>query len=102
MVIGESSIVPDGFNLFQNYPNPFNPNTSISFVIPSEGVVTLNVFDVTGRIVAELVNESLTPSTYTVTWDGKDLTGAAVSAGMYIYTLKAEGASLTQKMVLMK
>ena len=102
IVIDEGSIVPDGFDLFQNYPNPFNPNTSISFVIPSEGVVTLNVFDVTGRIVAELVNESLIPSAYTVTWDGNDLTGAAVSAGMYIYTLKAEGVSITRKMVLMK
>jgi hypothetical protein len=61
ITIDESSTVPSGFDVSENYPNPFNPNTSISVVIPSEGIVALHVFEVTGRMVAELVNESLVP-----------------------------------------
>jgi len=94
--------VPEEYNLTQNYPNPFNPTTTISFSIPSEGHVQVNVYDITGRLITGLVDGNLSEGYHDVVWDGTDMFGSNVSAGLYIYSLQAEGVSLTRKMVLMK
>ena len=94
--------VPEEYGLSQNYPNPFNPSTTISFSIPSEGNVVLNIYDITGRLVTTLVDGNMGSGYHSVTWDGIDVNGAFVSAGLYIYSLQAEGVALTRKMVLMK
>ena len=94
--------VPEEYSLTQNYPNPFNPTTTISFSIPSEGNVQVNVYDITGRLITGLVDGNLSEGYHDVVWDGKDMFGSNVSAGLYIYSLQAEGVSLTRKMVLMK
>jgi subtilisin-like proprotein convertase family protein len=94
------------YELFQNYPNPFNPSTKIKFKIPSSegygfsrgvGLVTLKVFDITGREVKTLINENLQAGTYEVTFDGSGL-----SSGMYFYQLRAGDFISTKKFVLMK
>ena len=94
--------VPEEYQLTQNYPNPFNPTTTISFSIPSEGHVQVNIYDITGRLIANLVDGNLSEGYHDVIWDGNDMFGTNVSAGLYIYSLKAEGVSLNRKMVLMK
>ena len=94
--------VPEEFILSQNYPNPFNPSTTISFSVPAEGNVVVSIYDITGRLVNTLVNENMSSGYHSVVWDGADMTGESVSAGLYIYSLQAEGVSLTRKMVLMK
>tara|TARA_Y100000766_G_scaffold31479_1_gene21910 strand:- start:153 stop:1031 length:879 start_codon:yes stop_codon:yes gene_type:complete len=94
--------VPEEFILSQNYPNPFNPSTTISFSVPAEGNVVVSIYDITGRLVSTLVNENMSSGYHSVVWDGADMTGESVSAGLYIYSLQAEGVSLTRKMVLMK
>lgn len=83
--------------LNQNYPNPFNPTTIISFDVPESGRVTLTVFDLTGRMVAELINETLPAGTHQVTFDGSRL-----SSGTYLYRLQTERKSITRKMTLLK
>ena len=85
------------YSLSANYPNPFNPGTSFGYTLKEAGLVTLNVFDVTGRIVAELVNRDQPGGAYTVTFDG-----AGLPSGIYYYRLNVNGFSATQKMVLMK
>jgi len=94
--------VPQEFYLTQNYPNPFNPSTTISFSVPSEGHVQINVYDITGRLITTLVDRNMSEGYHHVVWDGKDISGLDVSAGLYIYNLQAEGVSMTRKMVLMK
>ena len=94
--------VPEEYTLDQNYPNPFNPSTMISFSLPSEGHVMVNIYDITGRLVSTLVDGSLSSGYHQVPWDGTDMFNSSVSAGLYIYSLQAEGVSLTRKMVLMK
>lgn len=89
--------VPTEFFLSQNYPNPFNPQTEISFGVTKAGLVTLRVYDLLGRQVAELVNEQLTPGTYLSHFNGRDL-----SSGVYLYTLKSAEGVLNNKMVLLK
>ncbi|HMS33717.1 MAG TPA: T9SS type A sorting domain-containing protein [Ignavibacteria bacterium] len=89
--------IPEKFDLSQNYPNPFNPATTINYDIPADGKVTMKVFDVSGREVSELVNEYRTAGYYTVSFNGNDL-----SSGIYIYTLVADNAVLSKKMLLLK
>jgi hypothetical protein len=92
-----SSEVPENFTLEQNYPNPFNPSTSINFSIPKSGIVSLKVYDISGKEVANLVNESLTTGTYEYSFNA-----ASLSSGIYFYTLKTEGITQTKKMMLVK
>ena len=94
--------VPEEYMLSQNYPNPFNPSTMISFSVPSEGHVLVNIYDITGRLISTLVDSNLSSGYHEVSWDGTDMFNSSVSAGLYIYSLQAEGVSLTRKMVLMK
>jgi len=94
-----SSEIPDKFSLSQNYPNPFNPTTKIKFAIPgaSAAQTFLSVFDIQGKEVAILVNESLKPGTYEVEWDA-----ASYPSGVYFYKLVASNVIETKKMVLIK
>lgn len=100
LTIGISSIsneVPAQYVLQQNYPNPFNPVTNIKFSIPKTGAVKLTIFDVSGREVAVLVNESLAAGSYNADFDA-----AGFSSGVYLYKLESEGFVQTKKMVLIK
>ena len=101
MVYGQDAVVTE-FGLSQNYPNPFNPSTVIDFSIATEGFVSLNVYDITGRMVSTLVEGNLSTGYHSVVWDGVDNNGMSVSAGIYIYALQTETSSITRKMVFMK
>lgn len=98
-----SGNIPSSFSLSQNYPNPFNPETNIKFNIPkpeagqSLRFVSLKVFDIYGREVQTLVNESLQPGSYEVTFNGQNY-----SSGTYFYCLKASGITLTKRMLMVK
>jgi predicted acyl esterase len=89
------------FALHQNYPNPFNPVTKISFSIPQNysGIVSLKIFDVTGKEVAEFVNQagSLNNGQFEITFDGSKL-----SSGVYFYKLVAGNYTDIKKMMLVK
>jgi|GEM_PF-696778 len=95
---GEVSVgIPDKYNLSQNFPNPFNPVTKINFEIPSNTIVKLHVFDVTGKLVSELINKELQAGYHTI-----DFNGANLSSGIYFYRLVTNNFTETKKMVLMK
>lgn len=72
---------PEAFALGA-YPNPFNPSTRIIFDLPEDGVVSLAIFDLLGRKVADMVNESVASGAYSVQWDANS-TGDAISGGVY-------------------
>jgi len=93
----DEAVVPSGYTLSQNYPNPFNPSTTIRFTIAQTSLTTLRVYDVMGREVSVLVNETLTPGAYTTKFDATNL-----PSGTYIYVLTSGGYRLTNKMVLLK
>lgn len=89
--------IPEEFDLNQNYPNPFNPTTKIAYSIPSDGNVTLKVYNTLGVEVTELVSGYHNAGNYEVTFDGANL-----ASGIYFYELRADGVSLTRKMMLVK
>ena len=93
----ENSEIPKTLALKQNYPNPFNPTTQITYELPQQSEVTLQVFDLTGRHVATLVNEQVSAGVYTVNFDGSGL-----SSGVYVYRLHAGNTVLTRKLTLIK
>ena len=96
-------ILPDVFELSQNFPNPFNPNTQIQFALGKDELVNLNIFDIQGRLVSSLINNSNYPAGYhNITWDGTNTMGTQVPSGMYLYKLVSENQTITRKMVLMK
>lgn len=92
-----STEIPEGFSLSQNYPNPFNPTTNIEFSLPEKSFVKLKVFDITGKEVAELVNESLSAGTFRY-----DFNAGELSSGLYFYMLETEKFSETKRMILLK
>lgn len=93
----EEKRAPEGFVLDDCYPNPFNPTTTIRYHIPQDGHISLKVYDMLGREVAQLVNEHKKAGEYTVGFDGSKL-----SSGVYIYKLIGNNVNLSKKMILMK
>lgn len=91
------------FALADNYPNPFNPATNIEFAVPNQSTVTLDVYDVHGRLVKSLVSgEHYAQGRYSVRWDGTNGTGQRVASGMYFARMQAGSFSSTKKMILQK
>lgn len=90
-------------SLGQNYPNPFNPVTTISFTLERRSHVRLRVYNVSGQLVAALLDEPRDAGiTHRVSWNGRNGAGVSVSSGVYFYKLESEGFSQTRKMVLLK
>ncbi|HRX51543.1 MAG TPA: C25 family cysteine peptidase [Candidatus Krumholzibacteria bacterium] len=100
--VGVEDVTRAGLALGANYPNPFNPATTIRFTTPREGPVSLKVFDLSGRLVRTLVDESLSAAVHEVTWRGQDDAGRRVASGSYYYRLSAGGETLVRKMTLLK
>ncbi len=88
--------------LHPNVPNPFNPVTEIRFDLAVRGAVALRVYDVGGRQVRSLVNETRPAGRYRVSWNGLDDAGARVASGIYFYRLETPVFSASRKMVLLK
>ncbi|MBT4369793.1 MAG: T9SS type A sorting domain-containing protein [Candidatus Marinimicrobia bacterium] len=96
-------IFPDAFALNQNYPNPFNPSTQISFDVPAGADhVMINVYNILGQNVNTLVNEVLSPGSYTVDWNATDFMGNAVASGIYFYELRGNSFTARKKMLLIR
>lgn len=95
--IEKISTIPTDYSLSQNYPNPFNPSTVIEFSIPKTSDVSLIIYDVLGKEITNLVNESKSAGVYKVNFDASKL-----SSGIYFYNLETEDFSLAKKMLLVK
>ena len=89
--------VPNEFILYPNFPNPFNPVTKLHYALPFESIVRISVFDIQGREVSELVNESQHPGDHFVQWNGEQL-----NSGVYFVRLRIGQIIHTQKVLLLK
>lgn len=95
--VKDISRIPSDNSLGQNYPNPFNPSTEIKYSIKNAGVVSLKIFNVLGQEVKTLFNEYKNPGLYKTRFNFNDMPG-----GVYVYTLKGEGLSISKKMIFLK
>ena len=103
--------IPNEYFLTQNYPNPFSagetasggkPSTKINYGFPEKNHVTLQIFNLQGQLVKELVNQPLEAGSYDVLWDGRSEFGQLLPAGMYFYKLTVGNFQDIKKLVLAK
>jgi len=94
---GMNENIPLKFELSQNYPNPFNPTTTIQFSIPNDQFVKLNVYNIKGELVKELVKANVKKGIHKVNFDADNYV-----SGQYFYKIETNGFSKIRKMVLVK
>ena len=87
---------------FPSYPNPANPGTTIHYVLPEAGNVTLTLYNINGQKVATLVNAAMPAGRHTVHWNGRGATGLNTATGMYVYRLQFEDRVLSKKFLLLR
>ncbi len=93
---------PKSFDLYQNYPNPFNPITIIRYDLPKQAEVKLEILDLLGRRIRALVHQQQSAGSYSITWDGRNESGAIVASGAYIYRIDAGDFVRSLKMLFIK
>ncbi len=94
--------LPENYQLFQNYPNPFNPGTTIKFYLPDQAAVAIKIYDMLGREIRSLSDQTYSPGTHTVRWDGTDESGNNVTSGIYFYQLESKYFFATNKCLLLR
>jgi hypothetical protein len=94
--------LPAGFNLQPVSPNPFRSGTTILFELNHRMLARLDVYDSTGSLVTNLLNEEKESGSYSIFWDGKYTSGQQLPAGDYYIRLKADNAMQTQKVILVR
>ncbi len=86
-----------------NYPNPFNPETTIEFNNPLQGQVNINIYNLKGQLVKNLLQDNLTQGVHKVIWQGRDSNDKQVASGVYFYKISSGNKqSVTKKIILMK
>ena len=94
--------IPEEFSLRQNYPNPFNPVTTLRYDIPENSHVTITIYDMLGRQVKTLINQTQNPGYKSIIWDATNDYGKTMGAGVYLYQIHTGKFTQTKKMILLK
>jgi len=103
VIVGVAGAPPAATHLLGNVPNPFNPATSIRFDLATDFAVDLLVYDPAGRLVRTLLSsERLGAGAHAISWDGRNDRGEAVSSGVYLFRMTADGKGETRKMTLVR
>jgi len=99
----QSPASPTDFSLEQNYPNPFNPETALSYQLPAQSDVRLDIYNSLGQKVRTLENGRKAAGRYILKWDGRDDAGKPVTSGVYLYRLQAgKKFARSRKMLLLR
>jgi|GEM_PF-1215914 len=92
-----SSAIPENFELYQNYPNPFNPTTRIKFSVPQKEFVNITIYDISGKIIRTLVNQTLTEGIYETKFDAENF-----STGIFFCKMTSRKYTAIKKMIYVK
>ena len=90
-------VLPDNYSLSSPYPNPFNPITNLSFSVPIESHIKIVIYDIQGRLVEEILNNSMEPGIHNVQWVANNY-----ASGIYFVNMMSGDFSTTQKITLLK
>jgi hypothetical protein len=88
--------------LLPNFPNPFNLNTRISYEVASEGWISIQIFDVNGRLIRTLKEDYQRPGAYSIQWDGRAADGGELASGIYFCRLQLDAVKQVRSLVLLK
>jgi flagellar hook capping protein FlgD len=98
----DPNLLPLITSLAGNYPNPFNPATMIKFGLHEDQFVKIDIYNLKGQKIKQLINEQLPAGQHSVVWKGTDDSGKAVSSGVYLYKMHSGNYTKTRKMILLK
>ena len=101
-LVETQELFPSQYTILNNHPNPFNPSTTIEFTLPESGFATLSIYNISGQKVRDLAAGYMTAGAHSLTWDGRDDSGDAVSSGVYITRLVAGKQVAAGRMVFLK
>lgn len=101
-VDNEAANLPGSYVLYQNYPNPFNPSTVITYSVPENVHVKIEIYNVLGQKVASLFDQEQAAGTHSVVWNTEANRGSSMSSGIYMLKMQAGSFSQVKKMVLAK
>ena len=101
-IVASETTAPFTVHLQENYPNPFNPKTTITYAVNKAEHVTLQVYDLSGRIVRTLVSGPQASGEHQIQWDATNDYGQSVAGGVYLYRLNAGDRIETRKMMLLR
>jgi hypothetical protein len=94
--------LPEKFILGNIYPNPFNPSTTIEFAVPDENLVKINIYDIRGQHVLNLLDVNLNPGYHSVVWSGLDKSSLIVPSGIYFVNIKFADELISKKVTFLK
>jgi hypothetical protein len=100
--LDEDSAMNLDYKIHQNYPNPFNPVTTLHYDLPEDAMVNITIYDMMGRVVNNLVSSQQNAGYKSIQWNAANNAGQPISAGLYLYTIRAGDFTQTKKMVLLK
>jgi len=86
----------------KNYPNPFNPITTISFEVPKNDMISLEIFNLKGELVKTLIKRNVSKGIHRIIWNGTNKKGQKVNSGIYLIKLQTSGKVISQKIILLK
>jgi len=98
----DNIVMPDQYMVYQNYPNPFTPVTTLRYDLPENSLVNITIYDMLGKQVTTLINKTQDAGNKSVIWDATNDYGKPVSAGIYLYQIRAGEYISTKKIVLLK
>lgn len=101
-MVSQGSEFPGSLKILRNYPNPFNLSTAIEYSVPSPGIVTLDIFNITGQKVQTLFSGQLPAGVYRMVWEGKNENGTPAPSGIYFSRLTRGEAVSARRMLLLK
>ena len=93
---------PGSCLLYQNFPNPFNSRTQIQFTLTVQSFVTINVYDIAGHLVCNLMSEDKSAGDFSIVWDGKNNNDVTVTNGLYVCCMTSNNIKIIKKMLLLK
>lgn len=102
VLTSQSQELPSKFYLKENYPNPFNPVTNICYDLNQDGHVQILIYDVTGRLIKNLINGQQRAGARVIQWNSSNNNGDYVSAGVYFYSVTVNNQVQMKKMILLK
>lgn len=102
IIQAQDNELPTNFILHQNYPNPFNPSTTIRFSLEKRDIISLQVFDLRGRLIKTLLMGESKPGDQEIQWNGYNDLEEAVSNGVYLYSIRIKNEIQSRKMILLR
>jgi len=98
----DDGLMVEQFILGKPYPNPFNPSMMIDISVNESGIYSANVFDLNGKIIAEMYSGTLEVGEHSLTWDGVNFNGEPVASGIYLLTIMNETTRINKKLLLVR